>query len=127
MAFPQQAAAAYLDENFDILARPEVELYRKTEIPFVDPGFIRGDVNVDGKVNISDVIRLLNYLFRSWDAPSCAKAADANDDGSLNIGDATWTLFHLFHARAMPQPGRFCGVDPSRDRLGCEGFQVCEQ
>ena len=56
---------------------------RLIDVQVPDIVFIRGDANVDGRVNLSDVIRLLDYLFRSAEAPSCKKAADANDDAQF--------------------------------------------
>ena len=50
------------------------------------PAFIRGDVNGDGSVNISDVTALIDILMRGVTAPP---TADVNQDNSLNISDVT--------------------------------------
>ncbi len=45
-----------------------------------------GDVNVDGKVDVSDATLLINELIS--DAAGCTIAADVNSDGQINISDA---------------------------------------
>ena len=47
---------------------------------------LRGDVNGDGSVNISDVTALIDILMRGVTAPP---TADVNQDNSLNISDVT--------------------------------------
>lgn len=49
-------------------------------------GFLRGDVNLDGEVNIADVTALIDLLFSSEEAPD---SADVNNDGDVNIKDTT--------------------------------------
>ncbi|HZN60033.1 MAG TPA: DM13 domain-containing protein [Planctomycetota bacterium] len=56
----------------------------------------RGDANSDLKIDISDPIRVLTYLFSGGDPPPCLPAADANADGRLDISDAVATLSYLF-------------------------------
>jgi putative Ig domain-containing protein len=56
----------------------------------------RGDVDGDDSVNITDGIKVLNFLFVSGPAPYCMPVADANDDGDLNISDPVRLLNHLF-------------------------------
>ena len=58
--------------------------------------FRRGDVNADGRIDISDPMSMLNVLFLGDDTSRCDKAADANDDGSVDVADAVYMLAHLF-------------------------------
>jgi hypothetical protein len=90
--------------------------------------FVRGDVNVDGAVNISDPILLLGFLFTGARGPSCEDAADENDDGALDLSDAVLSLEILFLGSAGPPPpaGR-CGPDPTEDDRTCASFDVCRQ
>ena len=44
--------------------------------------FIRGDSNDDDKVELSDPVRLLGYLFLGSEPPPCLDAADGNDSGA---------------------------------------------
>ncbi len=90
--------------------------------------FIRGDANVDGKVNIADAIRVLGHLFGSAGAPSCADAEDANDDGKVNIADAIKILGYLFgQAGDLPPPFGACGIDATADEVGCVQYPPCLQ
>ena len=82
--------------------------------------FIRGDVNRDGAVNVSDAVRLLRHLFAQ--APlSCADAADVDDDGRVDLADATALLGYLFTGGGPPAPPfPVAGADSTPDDLGCE-------
>ena len=55
----------------------------------VHVGSIPGDVNMDGDVNISDVIKLIQILLGSVLADYDINAADFNRDGYVNISDVT--------------------------------------
>ena len=57
--------------------------------------FIRGDVNDDGDVTITDVTSLINYLL-SQDATGInLDAANCNQDGDINISDVTTLINFL--------------------------------
>jgi len=85
-------------------------------------GFIRGDVNVDSVLNVTDPIALLQRLFLGVSLLICEDAADADDDGQLTLTDAVYVLNHLFQSGPGPQaPYPAPGVDPSDDALGCQG------
>jgi hypothetical protein len=59
-------------------------------------GYILGDVNGDGKVNIADPIYLLNYLFVGGDPPVNDEVAEVNCDQVVNISDAVYLTNYLF-------------------------------
>jgi hypothetical protein len=91
-------------------------------IPTAVP-FIRGDANFDGRINISDPVFTLAFLFTGGGSPYCADAADADDSGGHNITDAIATLNHLFlGAEPLPAPYPREGEDPTADGLGCLGY-----
>ena len=76
--------------------------------------FVRGDTNNDGKMDISDAVFMLNYLFNGGESPPCNPVADINSDGKTNISDAVFLLRHLFMGGEQPpQPYPTCGYDPS--------------
>lgn len=82
--------------------------------------FIRGDSNSDGKVDLSDAVATLGYLFLGASWVWCLDAADANDDGEVNITDAIFLLEHLFlGGEALPAPYPEAGIDPTADELRC--------
>ena len=87
--------------------------------------FIRGDVNGDGGLDISDAVTTLDYLITGGSI-GCEKAADSNDDGSLNVADGIALLGYLFSGTGdLPMPFSTCGIDPTEDTLECETITVC--
>jgi len=88
--------------------------------------FKRGDINVDGAVNIADAITVLGHLFGGEPEPPCLDAADTNDDGAINIADAITVLGHLFGGEGdLVEPFLSCGTDPTEDNLNCASFPPC--
>jgi hypothetical protein len=91
--------------------------------------FVRGDADSDGNINLTDAVRVLNFLFLGGTAPACLDAADADDSGGLSITDAVRILNWLFTSGVVPPPpspntaaydASSCGLDPTQDELGCE-------
>ncbi len=81
--------------------------------------FLRGDASHDKKVDLSDAITILNYLFNGGPL-SCQDSADANDDGKIDISDAVRILNFLFQGGeriATPYPE--AGIDSTEDKLSC--------
>jgi hypothetical protein len=96
------------------------ELFRLKAFPQPSSTFIRGDVDTNGTVNLTDVIIALNYLFRGGASPMCEDAADADDSGQVNVTDAIATLLSLFRgAGPLPAPYPESGFDPTPDGLAC--------
>ena len=91
-----------------------------------DNAFLRGDSNTDGRVDLSDAVFTLAYLFQGGQGPLCADSLDSNDSGEVDISDPSHTLRHLFlGGSAPPAPWQECGTDPSADGLGCDSFPPC--
>ncbi|HAK97021.1 MAG TPA: hypothetical protein DCM87_19025 [Planctomycetes bacterium] len=89
--------------------------------------FVRGDTNSDRRVDLSDVITVLRYLFAARAAPSCLRTADANDNGAVDIADAVYILGYLFGGGpVLPAPFPGCGFDGTADTLDCERYAPCE-
>jgi hypothetical protein len=66
---------------------------------------LRGDVNGDGKKNISDLVYLINYLFVSGSpAPAPLWAGDVNCDKIVNISDVVFLINYLFIPGSPPPP-----------------------
>ena len=59
------------------------------------PEFLRGDVNKDGEVKISDVTALINYLLSGDASAIDILAADCNEDGEVKISDVTALINYL--------------------------------
>ena len=92
------------------------------------PAFSRGDCNGSKRVDISDPVLLVFFLFEGTPkALPCSDACDGNDDGKLDITDVIRGLEALFDPRGQPLPPPYgkCGADPSEDALGCAKFEAC--
>jgi hypothetical protein len=86
------------------------------------PLFVRGDANSDGRINLTDGISILSFLFLGKDEPNCLDAADADNNSDLNLTDAVKIFSWLFTGGAVPpdpspsaveyQVGD-CGPDPT--------------
>jgi hypothetical protein len=82
--------------------------------------FVRGRVNADGLIDLSDAISILGYLFLGAMTPTCLDAADVNDNGGVDLSDAVYLLNHLFLGGLMPPaPYPEKGSDPTPDELDC--------
>ena len=62
------------------------QVFKRKLGEFDEPTFIRGDVDGNGLVNISDVTELINYLLSGAEAP---EAADCDMSGNVSITDVT--------------------------------------
>jgi len=82
--------------------------------------FLRGDINGDGEVDISDPIIGLGYLFLGNEISVCLDALDMDDGGDLDISDAVYVLDFLFQG-GPPPPAPFpdTGLDPTADSIHC--------
>jgi hypothetical protein len=89
-------------------------------------GFVRGDYDADGTLELADALAGLYYAIGESDPPTCEDAADLNDDGVVDVSDGVYSLGFQFGGGddpALPYPG--CGEDPTSDVLGCTSFAGC--
>ena len=97
-------------------------------ITFVEPQFRRGDGNVDGAVDIADVLFLGLHLFDPTvnDYP-CREACETNGDAQIDIADMVYTLSYLFISGPPPgAPFPDCGPDPEPETgFGCDAGANC--
>jgi len=97
-------------------------------LPFksASPGsFVRGEANGDGKVDLSDAVAVLRYLFAGADL-DCLDAADVDDGGKVDIADPVALLGYLFAgASEPPAPFPECGLDSTEDSLDCSAAPAC--
>ncbi len=102
------------------VAQAMIDLYREEVPDPVAPLFLRGDVNHDGNLDLSDAISILNGLFLGKGQPTCWDAADVNDDGNVDLSDPIYLLNRLFSGGALiPGPAESAGPDPTMDGLSC--------
>lgn len=65
--------------------------------------FLYGDANGDGKNTVSDVVYLVNYLFKGGPAPTpTSGAGDANCDNKLTVSDVVYLINYLFKGGPAP-------------------------
>jgi uncharacterized delta-60 repeat protein len=61
-----------------------------------------GDANGDNKVTVSDVVYMINYLFKGGPPPIPLKAGDVNCDGKETVSDVVYTVNYLFKGGLKP-------------------------
>ena len=96
LVVPLNCAQAYREANI----WTKFTHISETNFPTV---FLRGDVNDDGAVNISDAIALINSLLNDNYSNINLDAADVNEDGNINVSDAI-TLINYLLNDTWPEP-----------------------
>lgn len=91
--------------------------------------FIRGDLNTNGSVDISDALTILFELFIASQCDPCLDEGDADDNGLVQITDAIYVLDFLFlGGPAPPAPFPEAGPDPTpADGLTCRSGRSCRE
>ncbi|HLU47331.1 MAG TPA: dockerin type I domain-containing protein [Planctomycetota bacterium] len=90
---------------------------------------LRGDVDSNHALNLTDVIYLNNFLMYGGAPPPCMNQADINNDNTVNLADPVYLSTYLFmDGPPPPPPGpenslRFCTYDETP--LGCEVLPAC--
>jgi hypothetical protein len=59
-------------------------------------GFMMGDINFDGSVDVSDPVFLINYLYREGPAPLLDAIADVNCDDAVDVSDVVYYINYIF-------------------------------
>ena len=90
--------------------------------------FRRGDVNSDGRMDVADPVRLLNFLFLGVPSKiACVESADVDGTGAVDITDGVSILLYLFlggRPPVPPFPG--CGSEPIFGRVAaCDPGVSC--
>jgi len=64
-----------------------------------------GDANGDSDLNLSDIIYVVNYIFKNGPEPVNKQMADVNVDCVLNLGDLIYLVNYIFKGGLDPLPG----------------------
>jgi len=64
--------------------------------PVIGEDWIPGDCDQDGRVDISDAVRLISHLFIGQVKSVCAPLCDSNGDGQVDAADPVHILNYLF-------------------------------
>ncbi|MBD3217046.1 MAG: hypothetical protein GF310_02130 [candidate division Zixibacteria bacterium] len=62
----------------------------------LERGYVCGDATIDGVVNVSDAVYIINYVFISGPAPDPIEAGDTNCDSNCNVSDAVQIINYVF-------------------------------
>ena len=98
------------------------------------PSFHRGDSDDNGSLQLTDAVRILNFLFLGTGKITCMDAADVDNNGTVQLTDAVRVLNVLFLGTgSIPDPGppgesfgnKPCGPDPGDTHIGCETYTHC--
>ena len=95
--FEGEATVALRGTLFTTVAGVEVPFDNETCTVSLPSTAIRGDVDGDGSVNISDVTALIDLLLGGGSISN--PAADCNQDSSVNISDVTSLIDYLLSGR----------------------------
>jgi len=69
------------------------------------PGLcVYGDANANGAIGLSDIIYLVNYIFKGGIPPCPEKAGDANRNTFINLSDIVYLVNHVFKGGPAPCP-----------------------
>jgi hypothetical protein len=91
------------------------------------PSFRRGDSDGNGKLELTDAVRTLGWLFLGTKQPACLDAADSDDNGKVELTDAIRGLNYLFIGGQPPAPPgpAECGQDPTEDAFAACVYERC--
>jgi hypothetical protein len=64
--------------------------------------YITGDANGDKVDNVTDVVYLINYLFKGGSAPVPLSTGDVNCDGKVTVSDVIYLINYLFKGGPKP-------------------------
>jgi len=68
----------------------------------VSTGFLCGDCDGSGAVNVADAVHIVNYVFKGGPPPDPPESGDVNIDGSVNIADAVYIIAYVFGGGPEP-------------------------
>jgi hypothetical protein len=67
---------------------------------------LKGDVNMDGKVNVLDAVRVINFILERIEfTPAQFWAADCNEDGEVNVLDVVGIINVILDIGTCPPTG----------------------
>ncbi len=73
-----------------------------TEFLGCDGGFRAGDVNGNGNLNLTDIVMLVNYIFKGGTEPYPACTGDVNYDGKITLPDIVFLVNYIFKGGPRP-------------------------
>lgn len=98
-AFGNCVELVFVDEN----GYPRFPEFVKGIYRLIPTTSAPGDANVDGTIDLLDVVFLINYLFRNGPLPLCFDCADVNCDEEIGICDVVYLINYIFRSGPAPQ------------------------
>ena len=89
--------------NSAIAQYKEAEQWK--EFMIADPGWLVGDVNLDGEVNIADVNAVVSIIQGNPADEGTLQRADVNEDGEINIADIN-LIINIIMTGSINMPAR---------------------
>jgi hypothetical protein len=80
-----------------------IPIFKQKDFVIANCGYSCGDPNYDGITNVSDVVYVINYVFRSGPQPCMEKSGDVNCDDIVDILDITYFIDYLFKNGPEPE------------------------
>jgi len=71
-------------------------------VEIIETTLMRGDVDDDGDIDITDAQYSVNYLFRDGPEPHLLEAGDVNCDDQVTISDVVYLINYLFKGGPPP-------------------------
>ena len=71
-------------------------------LSFMVKTYLRGDANADRVIDVSDVVLIINYLFRSGPVPNPFLSGETNCDGNIDVSDVVFLINYLFKSGPAP-------------------------
>ena len=99
---PSWKATYYMTFTLDDSSNPQQSDTISVSINVTDPLFLCGDADHNGRVDFTDAVFLVNYIFASGAAPNPPEAGDANCSGHIEITDAVYLVNYVFGFNTAP-------------------------
>jgi glutaredoxin len=64
--------------------------------------YLCGDADGNGRISVSDAVKLINYIFSGGLTPSPIQAGDADCNGAVNVSDAVRLINYIFAGGLVP-------------------------
>ena len=104
-ATPDDKICQNPDSEVEILVRGDIDDSSRPLLnQIIAQGYPGGPINIGNNLDISDAIRLFEYLFLGGTRPQHIEVADVNNDGSVDLSDGIFLLNYLFSGGPSPYP-----------------------
>jgi hypothetical protein len=117
-------ASNLISPNQDMLGQSEGNTYQDVFESRIELRFIRGDVDPNGIIQVTDAVQIFSWLFQGGLRPECVDAADVDDNGIVDLTHGVRILNFISIGGPPPAPPfPACGFDPTPDCLSCKRRQ----